>query len=71
MRAVNTDAILYLQETPEKSLQTAEKEKRGKYLEACLHKRLHFSLFVVLLDGLLGIEVDAILIRLTSRLSSK
>ena len=41
------------------------------YLEACLQQRRHFSLFVALVDGLLGVEVTVTLKRLASRLATK
>ena len=41
------------------------------YLEACLHRRRHFSPFVALVDILLGVESRATLKRLASRLATK
>ena len=39
MQVVNTDAALYAQKPPEKSLTVAEKEKKRKYLESCIQKQ--------------------------------
>ena len=39
-----------------KVLAAHERKKKKKYLEACLEKHRHFSLFVVSTDGLLGKE---------------
>ena len=41
------------------------------YLEACLQRRRHFSPFVTLVYGLLGVEAMANLKRLASRLATK
>ena len=71
MPVVNTDALLYVRRSPEKCLQEAERGKKKIYLEACLQKRQHFSLFVASVDGLLGVEVMATLKRIDSRLATK
>jgi hypothetical protein len=39
-----------------KVLEAHEREKKKKYLEACLEQRWHFSPFVASTDGLLGKE---------------
>ena len=41
------------------------------YLEAYLQQRQHFSPFVALVDGLLGVEATATLKRIASRLATK
>ena len=41
------------------------------YPEACLQQRRHFSLFVALVEGMLGVEAAATLKRLASRLVTK
>ena len=69
MRVVNTDALSYLKEAPEKCLQEAEKGKKKMYLEAFLQQRRHFSPFVASVDGLLGVEATATLKRIASRLA--
>ena len=38
-----------------------EREKKKKYLQACLDQRRHFSLFVVSCDGLVGNETKVAL----------
>ena len=70
MRVVNTDALSYFRKTPEKCLHEAEKVKKKMYLEACLHQCRHFSPFVALVDGLLGVEATATLKRIASRLAT-
>ena len=39
MHVVNTDVVSYQYKTPEKCLETAEREKETKYPTACLNKR--------------------------------
>ena len=41
------------------------------YLEACLQQRRHFSPFVALVDGLLGVKATATMKSLASRLATK
>ena len=43
---VNTDAVSYQSNTPEKCLDTAEQEKKRKYLAVCLNERRQFTSFV-------------------------
>ena len=71
MRFVNTDALLYVRKTPEKCLHKAEKGTKKMFLEACLQQRRHFSPFVDLMDGLLGVEATATLKRIASCLATK
>ena len=71
MRVVNNDAIYHQSNTPEKCLETAEQERKRKYLSACVKKRRHFTLFVTSVDGLLGVEADATLKRIAVRLAQK
>ena len=71
MCAVNTDAKSHSAKKTEKCLQEAERGKKRIYLQACLQQRRHFSHFVVLVDGQLGVEATATLKRLASRLSTK
>jgi hypothetical protein len=54
-----------------KVLATHEREKKRKYLEACLGQRRHFSLFVVSTDGLLGKEAKTLLKKLSALLAEK
>ena len=41
------------------------------HLVACLQQRRHYSPFVALVDGLLGVEATATLKRIASRLATK
>ena len=50
MRVVNTDTTSYQAKTPDKFLETAEKEKNMKYLDACISQRWHFIPFVYSVD---------------------
>ena len=71
MRVVNTDAVSYQSKTPEKCLDTTDCKKKRKYRNACLNERRHFTPFVASLDGLLGVEAEATLKRVASRLTQK
>ena len=71
MRVVNTDAKSHSAKSPEKYLQEAERAKKKMYPEACLQKRRHFSPFVSYVNGLLGVEATATLMRIASRLTKK
>ena len=71
MRVMNTDALMYLKKAPEKCLHEAEKGNRRMYLEACLQQRQHFSHFVSLVEGMLGVEATATLKRIASCLTTK
>ena len=71
IRVMNTDSLSYVRRSPEKCLQEAERGKKKIYLEACLQQRRHFSPFVALVDGLLGVEATANLKRIASRLATK
>ena len=69
MHVVNTDAISYHSKTTEKCLETAKRKNKKKYLKACLNKRQNFDPFIALMDGLLGVEAEATLKRIFSRLA--
>ena len=71
MRIANTDTMSQNNKFPEKCLQTSEKEKMGKYLEARLRQCRHLSHFVVSVDILLGMEVEATPKLISSRLMTK
>ena len=71
MRVVNTDAKSYLERSPERCLEEAERGKKKMYLEACIQQRRQFSPFVASVDGLLGVRATATLKRIASRLASK
>ena len=64
MHVVNADAVSYHSRTPEKFQETAECEKKKKYLNACLKERRHFTPYVASVDGLLGVEAEATLKRI-------
>jgi hypothetical protein len=54
-RVTDTDAKSYSKRDPAKVLvESQEKEKKRKYLEACLERRRHFTPFVCSVDGMLG-----------------
>ena len=71
MCAVNMDAPSYQSKNSKKCLETYEKEYKRKYLEACLKQRQHFTPFVTLVDGLLWVEAESTLKRITSFLRIK
>jgi hypothetical protein len=48
-----------------------EREKKKKYLEACLAQRRHFTPFVVSTDGLLDREAKILLKKLSALLAAK
>jgi hypothetical protein len=50
---MDIDAKLNHSKAPKKLLAATEREKKKKYLEACLGQHRHFSPFVVSTDGLL------------------
>jgi hypothetical protein len=56
VRVTDTDAKSCRHRDPVKVIATQEKEKKHKYLEACLEQRRHFTLFVCSTDGMLGRE---------------
>ena len=68
---LNTDAVYYQSQTSKKCLETADHEKKKKHLHVCLNERRHFTPFVASADGLLGIEVEVTLERLSNRLTAK
>ena len=71
MRVVNTDAPTHRMKDTDRCLHEAERGKKRMYLEACLQQRRHFSPFVALMDGLMGVEATATLKRFASRLATK
>ena len=56
---------------PDKVLETQEREKKRKYLDACIQQRRHFSPFVVSTDGLMGKEAKLIMSTLAAKLAEK
>ena len=71
MRFMNTDALSYKNKPQDKCLLMEEKEKKRKYLEACLQQSHHFPPFVVLLDGLLVVNTEAMLKCLAGNLDTR
>ena len=71
MRVVNIDVKSHMAKYQENCLKEVERRKNRVYLEACLHQHRHFSHFVALVDGLLGVEAMETLKRLSSRLTTK
>ena len=69
MRVVNTDAVSYQYKTPEKCLETADHEKKRKYLNTCLNERRHFTPFFASMDSLLGVKAEATLKRIAIHLT--
>jgi hypothetical protein len=56
---------------PHKVLEAHEREKKKKYLEACLKQRRHFSPFVASTDSLLGKESQTLLKKLSALLAGR
>ena len=71
IRVVDTDAPSYIKRTVEAVLQTAEQEKKKKYLEAVQTRRATFSPFVVSVDGVLGCEANVLIKRLAEKIAYK
>ena len=71
MRVVNNDAISYQSKNLEKCLETAGRKKKSNKLHACINEHRHFNIFVASVDGLLGVESEARLKCITSRLATK
>ena len=71
VRVTDTEAPSHRGSDPDKVLARYEKEKKGKYLDACLRQRKHFTPLVFSVDGMCGIEAQAASKRLASCLSQK
>ena len=71
VRVTDVDAKSNRSKDPLKVLAAHEREKKKKYLGACLEQRRHFSPFVVSTDGLLGKEAKILLKKLSLRLAEK
>jgi hypothetical protein len=71
VRVTDTDAKSYCKRDPDKILESGEKLKKKKYLEACLEQRRHFTPFVCSVDGLLGREAKTFAKRLAAKLAKK
>jgi hypothetical protein len=71
IRITDTDASAYWGQATDKILLKHEKEKKTRYLQACLDQRRHFTPLVFSVDGVLGSEAKAASKRLAARLSAK
>jgi hypothetical protein len=71
VRVTDTDSKSCCKRTPFKVLESQEKEKKRKYLGACLENRRHFTPFVLSVDGLLGREAKTFAKRLAVKLAGK
>ena len=71
VRITNLDAPSNIHRKPEAVLLSQEREKKKKYLQACLDQRRHFSPLVVSCDGVLGNEAKVVLQNLAGSLAKK
>jgi hypothetical protein len=73
IRVVDSDANSYVarRHTVAQILNSAQEEKKRKYLTACSARRADFTPFVVTCDGALGPEATRLVEELGSRLSNK
>ena len=71
MRILNLDTCSYLHMMPKKDLENLEKDKKDRYLQACLGRRCMFNLIVYYTDGNSRAEALAAQRRLTTLPSFK
>jgi hypothetical protein len=71
VRITDVDAKSQRSKDPLKVLEAHQREKKKKYLEACLEQRRHISPFVASTDGLLGKESRTLLKKLSALLAEK
>eukprot|EP00957_Ditylum_brightwellii_P085567 6508404-Ditylum_brightwellii.AAC.1 len=71
VRITNSDAKSYLSKTVAKYLLAQEKEKKDKYLLLCREQRNNFTLFIAMVDGILGREVKMMCKQLAKQLALK
>jgi hypothetical protein len=71
VRVTDLDAKSSISRDPAKVLVAHGKEKKRKYLEACLKQRRHFTPFVVSTDGLIGEEARTVMRKLSEKLADK
>jgi hypothetical protein len=64
----DTDALYNRGQDPHMILAMQEKEKKEKYVQACLYWRRTFTPLVFLMEGLRGTEASAATKKLASRL---
>ena len=65
MHVVNTNTPSYQSKPPKNCM----KEKMINYLDTCLKQRWHFTPFVASVDGLLRVQSEASLNRITRQLA--
>jgi hypothetical protein len=61
MRVTDKDVKSYRNKDPQKVLEVVERLKKKKCLQPCLDQWLHFTPFVVSVDGLVGKESIAVI----------
>jgi len=71
VRICNVNQASYLTRKLASIVQSAENEKKKKYLEPCLEQRRHFTPFVISCEGLLGKEADIFLKHLSMKFAEK
>jgi len=71
VRVTDLDCKSQRSTDPDKILRRHEKQKKSKYLHACLKQRRSFCPFVVSTDGVLGFEANNLIKRLASKLADK
>ena len=71
VRITDTEAPSYRRMDPAKVLARHEKEKKDKYLDACLARRRQFTPLVFSVDGLRGKETNAAIKRVSALLAKK
>ena len=71
IRIVDTDARSYSARSPRDALDTAEGEKKRKYLQACQDRRATFTPLCVSVDSMLGSEAEFFVRRLGDFLAVK
>ena len=71
VRVTDLDCKSNRNQDPEKVLARQEKQKKTKYLQACLKQRRSFVPFVVSTDGMLGFEATNLIRRIAQKLAGK
>jgi hypothetical protein len=71
IQVTDTEALSYQGQDPHKILAKHKKEKKDKYVEACLDWPCHFTPLVFLVDGLQGEEASAATKPLALHLAAK
>ena len=57
-QVVNTGVASYVTNTPDKSFSVAERQKKGKYLEACIQQQRQFTTLFISLNSLMSTEAE-------------